>query len=289
MLEVDRIAKHDGDVVACQDVSVTVPAGSVVGLAGGGASTVLRIAAGLLAPTAGEVRLAGESVTIANRGRLGYLPSAPGLYQRMHVHDQLVYLSELRGRSTDEALRAADYWLARLELRAVAFEQVRNLDVPSLRRLHLAAVLVPGPAALLLDEPFHDLDGATTELLTDVLRDRTSAGVPVLLASRDLALIERLCDRVCVLHNGRVVAEGAVADLTGQVECVVAVPAAGPDWLTGLAGVTVLDVHNGRIRLALGPGADEQAVLAAAIATGPVLEFTVRRAGLDRFAAVVTG
>ncbi len=286
MLEVDRIAKHDGDVVACQDVSFAVSPGSVVGIAGGGAATVLRIAAGLLFPDAGEVRLAGESVTIANRRRLGYLPAAPGLYQRMHVHDHLVYLAELRGAETNQAHRAADFWLARFGLRDHASARVRTVRGPALRRLHFAAVLVTGPAALVLDEPFRDLDRESAALLADVLRDRATAGVPVLLSSRDLGLIERLCDRVCVLHNGRMVAEGAVGDLTGQVECVVTAPAATPGWTDGLP-VTVLDVHNGRTRLALGPGADDQAVLAAALATGPVREFTVRRAGLDHFANVV--
>ena len=288
MLEVDRIAKRNADVVACQDVSFTVPPGSVVGLAGGGSSTVLRIASGLLAPDAGEVRLAGESVTIANRARLGYLPAAAGLYQRMHVHDHLVYLAELRGAPVNDAHRAADFWLARFGLRDRYAARVRTLDAAAQRRLHLAAVLVTGPAALVLDEPFAGLDRATADLLVEVLRDRTAAGVPVLLSSRDLDLVERVCDRVCVLHNGRVVAEGAVRDLTGRHECVVTAPAAAPGWTDSLPGVTVLAVHNGRTRLTLSPGADDQAVLAAARATGPVLEFTVRRAGLaDDFGAVV--
>lgn len=280
MLEVDRIAKRHGDIVACQDVSFTVAPGRLLGLAGAGKTTVLRIAAGLLAPDAGEVRLSGRSVTFANRGLVGYLPAARGLYQRMHVHDQLVYLAELRGATVNDAHRAADHWTARFGLRDRTADRVRKLGAEEQQRLQLAAVFVTRPAVLVLDEPFTGLDQPTADLLTEVLRERASAGVPVLLSSRGLGLVERLCDQACVLHNGRMVAVGSVGELSARHELVVTAPAAPADWAANLPGVTVLAVHNGQTRLALAAGADDQAVLAAALATGPVLEFSRVRPGL---------
>jgi ABC-2 type transport system ATP-binding protein len=283
VLELDRVAKRFGDVVACADVSLTVRYGEVFGLAGVGKTTVLRIAAGLLAPDSGAVRRSGE--------RLGYLPEARGLYPRMRVLDQLIYLAELHGADVNEAVRAAEIWAARFGLRDRRSARVRQLSSADQQRLCLAAAFVSFPDVLVLDEPFAGLDAATAEVLTEVTRERASTGTAVLLATDELAVVEGLCDHAGVLHNGRVVAEGTVEELraAAHVELVVDAPSARPDWAAGLPGVTVLSVHNGLTRLALTDGADDQAVLAAALATGPVRSFNrVLPSLADVFHDVVT-
>lgn len=282
MLELDRVAKRFGDVVACAEVSLSIRYGEVFGLAGGGKTTVLRIAAGLVAPDAGTVRRGGE--------RLGYLPEARGLYPRMRVLDHLVYLAELHGAPELEAVRAAEIWAARFGLRERRADRVRQLSGADRRRLCLAAAFVNFPDVLVLDEPFAGLDPAAADVLAEVVRERSSAGAAVLLATDELAVVERMCDRAGVLHNGRVVAEGAVEELraAARVELMVDVPGARPGWAAGLPGVVVLSVHNGVTRLALTDGADDQAVLAAALAAGPVREFTrVRPSLADVFGDVV--
>lgn len=282
MLELDRVAKRFGDVVACADVSFAVRYGEVFGLAGTGRTTVLRIAAGLLTPDAGAVRRSGE--------RLGYLPQSRGLYPRMRVLDQLTYLAELHGADQNEAVRAAEIWVARFGLRRRREDRVRRLDAGDQRRLALAAAFVRFPDVLVLDEPFAGLDAATADVLTEVVRERAAAGAAVLLATGDAAVLERLCDHAGLLHNGRMKVAGAVDDLraAARSELVVDAPDAPPGWASALPGVTVLDVHNGLTRLALTEGADDQAVLAAALATGPVREFTrVRPSLADVFRGVV--
>jgi ABC-2 type transport system ATP-binding protein len=268
VLELDRVAKRFGDVVACADVNLTVRYGEVFGLAGSGKTTVLRIAAGLLAPEEGIVRRLGA--------RLGYLPEARGLYPRMRVLDQLVYLAELHGADPNEAVRDAEIWVARFGLRDRRADRVRTLPNAAQQRLWLAAAFVSSPDMLVLDEPFAGLDSATADLLASVVRERAAAGAAVLIATDELAVVESLCDRVGVLHSGHIAAEGTVEELraAAHVELVVDAPDAPPDWAAGLPDVTVLSVHNGRTRLAIGNGADDQAVLAAALATGPVREFT---------------
>ncbi|HEX6360072.1 ABC transporter ATP-binding protein [Actinophytocola sp.] len=281
MLELDQVTKRFGDVVVCADVSITVRYGEVFGLAGSGKSTVLRIAAGLLAPDDGTVRRMGE--------RLGYLPQSRGLYPRMRVLDQLVYLAELHGANANDAVRAAEIWVARFGLRARRADRVRQLSTAEASRLWLAAAFVTFPDVLVLDEPFAGLDAVAADLLADVVRERSSAGAAVLLATDELAVVERLCDRAGVLHNGRMVTEGAVDELRARVELVVDVPGARQDWADGLPGVTVLSVHNGLTRLALTDGADDQKVLAAALAAGPVREFTRVRPSLAEVFRDVVG
>jgi ABC-2 type transport system ATP-binding protein len=279
LLELNRVAKRFGAVVACAEIDLTVKYGEVFGLAGGGKTTVLRIAAGLLQPDAGTVSLTG---------RLGYLPAARGLYPRMRVLDQLVFLAELHGADSNEAVRAAELWAARLGLRGRRTDRVRQLSPLDQQRLCLAAAFVNTPDVLVLDEPFADLDAASADVLAALVRERAAAGSAVLLATDELAVVERLCDRAGVLHNGRMVAEGAVEDLRARVELVVSAPEAPADWAAALPGVTVLSVHDGLFRLALADGTDDQAVLAAALATGPVREFGRVRPGLaDVFRDVV--
>lgn len=280
MLELDRVAKRFGDVVACADVSLTVRYGEVHGLAGSGKTTVLRLAAGLLTPDAGAVRRAGE--------RLGYLPQSRGLYPRMRVLDSLTYLARLHGADTNEAIRAAEVWAARFGLRAVRMARVRQLSTVDQRRLWLAAAFVNTPDVLVLDEPFAGLDADTSDLLDAAVRERAAAGAAVLLGTDELAVVERLCDRVGVLHNGRMVADGTVADLRGATRIELEVSAAPTDWAYGLPGVEVQSAHNGLFRLSLAPGVDDQLVLAAALAAGPVHSFTRVHAGLaDVFRDVV--
>lgn len=283
MLELDRVAKRFGAAVACQDVTFTVRHGEVLGLAGTGSTTVLRLAAGLLPPDAGQVHRSGE--------RVGYLPAAGGLYPRMRVLEQLVFLARLQGARVNEALRAAEIWAARFGLRHRRADRVRQLGATEQARLRLAAVLTPQPDVLVLDEPFTGLDEATADLLVDVLRERAGAGVSVLVACDDLEVVERLCDRACVLHNGRVVALDAVGRLlaSARLELVVDAPHAPRGWADALPGVTVLAVHDGLVRLALDVGTDDQTVLAAALATGPVRGFTrVRPRLTDLSGDVVT-
>jgi ABC-2 type transport system ATP-binding protein len=279
VLEVDRITKRYGHVVACQDVSFAVAPGEVfgfVGSFGAGKTTTMRIVLGVLAPDSGEVRLDGVPMTLAARRRIGYLPEERGLYPRMRVFDQLVYLAELHGMDVYDAHRAADYWITRLGLREQQGDLVQKLSLGNQQRVQLAAALVHDPDVLVLDEPFSGLDPLAVDTLAGVLRERAETGAPVLFSSHQLELVERLCDRVAILQSGQMVAAGTVAELSanGRYEVLVDAPAAPPGWADALSGVQVLGVHNGRTRLFLGDGADDQAVLLAALATGPVREFT---------------
>ncbi|HEY7597386.1 MAG TPA: ATP-binding cassette domain-containing protein [Actinophytocola sp.] len=278
-LEVQRIAKSFGNVVACRDVSFTVTPGEIfgfVGSNGAGKTTTLRIVLGVLAPDAGAVCVGGEPVTPSTRRRMGYLPEERGLYPRMRVLDHLVYLAELHGLTTNDAHRAADLWIARLGLRDRRAVQIQRLGLGDQQRVQLAAALVHGPELLVLDEPFAALDPAAVDVLSDVLRERAAAGVSVLFSAHDLDLVERVSDRVAIIQNGHVVAAGTVDELSAgsRVELLVDAPDAPAGWAAAIPGVEVLEIHNGRTRLHLTNGVDDQAVLAAALATGRVREFT---------------
>jgi ABC-2 type transport system ATP-binding protein len=284
-LELDDICKRYDQVVALDRLSLNLRAGELLGFVGSngaGKSTAMRIVLGVLASDSGEVRWQGTRITAADRRRIGYMPEERGLYPRMKVGEQLVYLSRLHGLSPSQARRAVTEWTERLGVAERVDDEVQKLSLGNQQRVQLAAALVHDPMLLVLDEPFSGLDPLAVDVMSEVLRDACARGVPVIFSSHQLDLVQRLCDRVAIVRQGRLVAEGTVDDLRagGPSYLVVDAPRARPGWAAGLTGVSEQGTEDGRIVLEVAPDVDDQLVLQAALATGPVREFSRRRPSL---------
>jgi ABC-2 type transport system ATP-binding protein len=284
-LEIDSVSKRYGDIVALDSVTFDVRAGELfgfVGSNGAGKTTTMRIALGVLAADSGEVRFGGKPITHRTRTHIGYMPEERGLYPKMKVLDQLVYLAELHGLTSDEAHQSAENWIGRLGLKERRTEEVQKLSLGNQQRVQLAAALVHDPNVLVLDEPFSGLDPIAVDVMTEVLREKASTGVPVIFSSHQLDLVERLCDRVGIIRSGRMVACGSVAELTADAGSllVVTAPHAPGGWASNLPGVRIVSERDATVVLELSPGTDDQAVLTAALNTGPVTEFSRRRRSL---------
>jgi ABC-2 type transport system ATP-binding protein len=281
MLEINAISRRYGDVVALADLSFTVEAGSICGFVGpngAGKTTAMRIILGVLAADGGEVRWDGGLVDGPTRARFGYMPEERGLYPKMRVNDQLEYLARLHGVPRGDAAAAAQRWIERMGIADRAGDRVEALSLGNQQRVQLAAALVHDPVALILDEPFSGLDPIGVDVMSEVLRERSAAGVPVLFSSHQLELVERLCDSVAILKAGRLVAFGLVAELRarggkGAWRVVVDVNGAGTSWIEGVPGARVLQADARGLLVALEDGADEQALLDAARAAGRVGHF----------------
>jgi ABC-2 type transport system ATP-binding protein len=293
-LEIDAISKRYGDVVALREMSFEVRAGELfgfVGSNGAGKTTAMRIALGVLAADSGEVRWDGKPITLETRRRIGYMPEERGLYPKMKVAEQLVYLARLHGMTAEEARRSVKWWTERLDVASRRDDEVQTLSLGNQQRVQLAAALAHDPAILVLDEPFSGLDPVAVDVMSKVLREKAAQGVPVVFSSHQLDLVERLCDRVGIVQKGRMVAGGTVDELRegGTPRLMVDAPGAPEGWAAALPGVKVLEHKGTRTELELGDGADDQEVLRAALATGPVREFAPRRPSLtELFRTVVT-
>jgi len=284
-LEIDAVSKRYGDTVALREMSFDVRAGELfgfVGSNGAGKTTTMRIALGVLAADAGVVRWDGQPITADTRRDIGYMPEERGLYPRMKVAEQLVYLARLHGLSAVAAHRSVDTWLDRLGVAARRDDDVQKLSLGNQQRVQLAAALVHKPRILVLDEPFSGLDPVAVDVMSDVLKEKCADGVPCVFSSHQLDLVERLCDRVGIVRAGHMVAVGGIDELTaaGGEYLLVEAPNAAPGWAAGLPGVSVRGTEGRHTVLELAPGADDQTVLRAALATGPVHGFTRRRASL---------
>jgi ABC-2 type transport system ATP-binding protein len=287
MLELTGLSRRFGDVVALDGVTFTVPDGEIVGFVGpngAGKTTTMRIALGVLAPDAGEVRWNGQLLDAEARRRFGYMPEERGLYPKMKVREQLVYLARLHGLSRPDASRRAAETIEVLGVAERENDRVENLSLGNQQRVQLAAALVHEPDVLVLDEPFSGLDPVGVDALTGVLRRQTERGVPVVFSSHQLDLVERLCDRVVLIDHGRIVAAGTIEELRSTRErrrLRVRVEGAPDEWYDAIPGVRLVeDTPNDGMVLEVDDDVDEQRVLDLARGAGDVTHFSRERASL---------
>ncbi|MGV9824038.1 ABC transporter ATP-binding protein [Gordonia sp. NPDC003429] len=293
-LTVDGLHKRYGDVIALQDMTFTVAPGEIfgfVGSNGAGKSTTMRVILGVLAADAGEVRLGGQPIDFAMRRRIGYMPEERGLYPKMKVGEQLLFLARLHGMPAAAAADSVRHWTERLGVQSRVHDNVADLSLGNQQRVQLAAALVHDPDVLVLDEPFSGLDPVAVDVMSDVLKEKAAEGIPVIFSSHQLDLVQRLCDRVGIVARGRMRALGSVHELRsrGGVTLEVTGPRADIRWADDLPGV--LDATYGPTTLLhIDPGsADDQQVLAAALRVGPVHRFTTSSPSLtDMFREVVS-
>ena len=288
MLELIDLSRRFGDVVALDGVSFVVPEGEIVGFVGpngAGKTTTMRIALGVLEPDGGDVRWNGMRLDAEARRRFGYMPEERGLYPKMKVLEQLVYLARLHGLSRPDASRRAAETIEVLGVAERADDRVENLSLGNQQRVQLAAALVHRPDVLILDEPFSGLDPVGVDALTEVLRtEGEQRGVPVVFSSHQLDLVEWFCDRVVLIDHGKIVAAGTIEELRSSRErrrLRVDVTGAPDEWYDAIPGVRLVDVtpHDG-IVLELDDEVDEQRVLDLARGAGDVTHFSRERASL---------
>ena len=269
VLAVDGVTKRFGPVTALDGCTFAARPGRLTGFLGpngAGKTTAMRAVFGLVELDAGTIRWQGTPVSATARARFGYMPEERGLYPRMRVRDQLVYLGQLCGRGDQDVPRRVDAWLERLGLAGRAADRLDALSHGNQQRAQLIAALVNNPDLLVLDEPFADLDPIAMGAMGELLSDLAGGGATVLFSSHQLDLVEDLCQDVVIIEHGRIVLAGELAQLRAAVpERFVDIRYRGPapDW-SQLASVTVITAGDSQARLRVGDGTDLATVVAAA-------------------------
>ena len=221
-IELERLSRRYGDFQAVRGLSLAIPSGEVFGLLGpngAGKSTTLKMLATLLKPTGGRGRIAGfDLVTEANevRRNIGYVPEGADLYDVLSGAEFLELVAGLHGLAPDEATRRRDALAERLELASELDKPAGEYSKGMKQKLLLIAALQHDPSVLLLDEPLDGLDVAAQEELKAMLRERAAAGGAVVYSSHILEVVERVCDRVGILHRGDLALVGRPRDIAGE-------------------------------------------------------------------------
>ena len=280
MLELTNLHKRFGDVVALEGCNLRACPGRMVGFLGpngSGKTTAMRSIFGLIHLDAGTASWHSQPISNDEHRRFGYMPEQRGLYPRMRVRDQIVYFARLHGRDAAEASQAADHWLDRLGLADRASSRLEELSHGNQQRVQLIVAIAHEADLLVLDEPFAGLDPIGVESLGEVVREQAARGAAVLFSSHQLDLVEDLCDDVTIIHRGRTVLEGALAEVRAAspsryVHASVDSNSDRP-WHEAIEGTELLWSRNDERRLRVPVDADPAALLAAAQAAGTVTFF----------------
>ena len=297
-LELDGLRRRYGTVTALDGLTFGVPAGQVFGFLGpngAGKTTAMRAIFGVAALDAGEIRWRGRPADAAARRTFGYMPEERGLYPAMELFDQVEYFALLHGMDGPSAAGAAKHWIGRLGLSGREGTRIDALSHGNQQRAQLAVALVHDPELLVLDEPFSGLDPGGIDDMSSILRERAAAGVTVLFSSHQLDLVEDICEAVAIIHHGRLVVSGPVAELRRGDRPRLAVRVAGDTaaaWAAGVgaSGGTVDAVRtDGTAEISLTNAADSQAILDLARAAGPVEHFAYEDRSLSEVFRQATG
>jgi ABC-2 type transport system ATP-binding protein len=219
LVAVQHLRKTFGAKTAVADVSFEVRPGEVFGLLGpngAGKTTTIRMILGIFSPDAGSVEVLGGPLTPARQDRIGYMPEERGLYPYMRVLDCLIYLGTLKGLSRRQARERAETYLERLELSEQRRAKIETLSRGMTQKVQVIAAVLHNPDLLIIDEPFANLDPVNTQLVREIILELRNQGKAIIMTSHQLALVEALCDRIAMIHHGRVVLQGSVAEVRRQ-------------------------------------------------------------------------
>ncbi len=219
-VEIEKATKQFGNVVAVDDLSLTVPDGSIYGFIGpngSGKTTTLRMILRILHPDAGQIRVLGEESFAAANDRVGYLPEERGLYKKMTVMELLQFFAALKGRR--DGRTEAKRWLDELGLGDWVNKKVETLSKGMSQKVQFIVAVIARPKLLILDEPFTGLDPVNTEVIKNAMLDLREHGTTILFSTHDMEVAEKMCDYICMIYQGRKVIDGtldAIQDDYGQ-------------------------------------------------------------------------
>jgi ABC-2 type transport system ATP-binding protein len=219
MIRLINLTKKYGRFTAVDGVNLTVPEGELFGFLGpngAGKTTTLRMIAGILKPTAGTVEIAGDDIQarpLHAKSRLGFIPDRPYVYEKLTGAEFLRFVAALYGQGGDEVERRADELLELFQLDRWKHELVESYSHGMRQKLIISSALVHRPAVIVVDEPMVGLDPASARLLKDLFRQFVARGGTVLMSTHTLEVAETMCDRIAIIKNGKIVAQGTMDEL----------------------------------------------------------------------------
>jgi ABC-2 type transport system ATP-binding protein len=211
LLSIRHLAKRYADHVALNDVNLEIPKGKIFGLLGpngAGKTSLIRIITQITGPDAGEVYFDGEPLRLEHADQIGYLPEERGLYKKMKVGEQLLYLAQLKGMRKDEAIAKLKDWFIRLDIKEWWNKPVDDLSKGMQQKTQFIATVVHEPKLLILDEPFSGFDPINANMLKDEILAIKARGTTVLFSTHRMESVEELCDEIALINHAQVVLSG---------------------------------------------------------------------------------
>jgi len=215
-LTINTVTKRFGSYLAVDQLSITIPENEIFGFLGAngaGKTTTFRMILGLLNPSDGTITWNGNRISYEESDKIGYLPEERGLYPKLKVKDQLMYLGRLKGMSKQQVVSEMDHWLKRFNVTEYANKKVEELSKGNQQKIQFIAAVLHKPKLLILDEPFSGLDPINVELLKKAVVDLKEAGTSIVFASHRMEHVEELCQHLCIMHKGKPVVHGSLREI----------------------------------------------------------------------------
>jgi ABC-2 type transport system ATP-binding protein len=216
IIEVKHVTKHFGPKVALDDVSIDIPEGKIFGLLGpngAGKSTLIRIINRITMATSGEIWFNGRPITDDDVAHIGYLPEERGLYRKMKVGDQAMYLAQLRGMSARDAARELKAWFVRFGIQDWWNKKIEELSKGMAQKVQFITTVVHKPSLMILDEPFSGFDPVNADLIRKEILRLKEEGATIILSTHNMESVEELCDEIALLDKARLVITGGTDDI----------------------------------------------------------------------------
>lgn len=216
IIECRNVCKNFGEKVALDNVSVSVPKGGIFGLLGpngAGKTTLIRIINRITIPNGGEVLFDGRPITQSDVEKIGYLPEERGLYRKMEVGDQAMYLAQLKGMSAADARKALKEWFVRFGIQDWWKKKVEELSKGMAQKVQFITTVVHKPSLMILDEPFSGFDPVNAELIRNEILRLKDEGATIILSTHNMESVEELCDNIALINKSHLVITGGVNEI----------------------------------------------------------------------------
>lgn len=216
MLSVKNIVKQYATHRALNDVSLDVDKGKIFGLLGpngAGKTSLIRIITQITAPDSGEVLLNGQRLNVNHINQIGYLPEERGLYKKMEIGEQVMYLARLKGLSTQEATKRLRYWFEKLEMQSWWNKKVEDLSKGMQQKVQFVATILHNPELIILDEPFSGFDPVNADIIKNEILELNKQGTTFIFSTHRMESVEELCDNIALIHKSKKILDGAVSDI----------------------------------------------------------------------------
>jgi len=295
-IELRGIRKAYDKFIAVDDLSFTIADGTMFGLLGpngAGKTSSIRMMIGITMPDSGEVLVFGQPFKRELLKRIGYLPEERGLYPKMKVIDQLVFIAELHGLSSSEARRRALLWGERLEIAHAYDKRTQELSKGMQQKIQFISTLLHDPEFIIMDEPFGGLDPLNARLLEDTLLDLRKQGRTILFSTHRMDQVEKLCDNICLINRGQAVLKGNLREIKkryghNRVQIVFDGQQDG-HFIEALPLAKKVDRYEGYISVELTPGTSTQELLQQVSARSAISRFEVMEPSLEEIFIEVVG
>jgi len=219
ILSLNHITKTYEHYKALEDITFSVPAQSIFGMLGpngAGKTTTIRIITNILAADSGEVIFDNKALSRDHIISMGYMPEERGMYKKMKVYEQLVYLAKLKGLSGADARKRVSYWLEKLDIKTWWNKRIDELSKGMQQKIQFIATVVHEPKLIILDEPFSGLDPVNSELIKNEIEELRKNGATIIFSTHRMEQVEEICEEIVLVNKGRIVLNGKVKDVKNR-------------------------------------------------------------------------